>query len=106
MEHLFVYGTLQDKRIQQKLFGRSVDGKDDLLSGYEKYRIRIPDNPSGIFYPAIKSSADQKNIVQGTLLQLDREELIKADRYEGNSYLRKKLNLESGITAWVYVAKS
>ncbi|MDX1543967.1 MAG: gamma-glutamylcyclotransferase family protein [Christiangramia sp.] len=105
MDYLFAYGTLQDEKIQQSIFGRTINGKPDLLSGYEKYSIRIPDNSSGTYYPAIKPSDGQKISVPGTLLQLRGNELLMADTYEGDSYIRKKLKLESGIIAWVYIAK-
>lgn len=105
MENLFVYGTLQEEKVQQIIFGRKLHGQQDLLKGYEKYSIRIPDDPSGTFYPAIRPSKNHESMVRGTLLLLKENDLMMADSYEGNSYLRKKLKLKSGITAWTYVAK-
>lgn len=105
MENLFVYGTLQEEKVQKAIFGRILHGRQDLLSAYEKYSIRIPDNASGTFYPAIKLSENKESMVPGMVLSLKEKDLLRADRYEGNSYHRKKLKLESGITAWVYIAR-
>lgn len=104
MENLFVYGTLQEEKIQRAVFGRNLQKRQDFLKGYEKFSIRIPDEASGSFYPAIKPSKNSDNTIPGMLLELKVQELKKADAYEGNSYSRKKVKLESGITAWVYIA--
>ncbi|TBW28111.1 gamma-glutamylcyclotransferase [Gramella sp. KN1008] len=103
-EKLFPYGTLQDKKVQRSVFGRQLHSAADKLSGYEKYRIRIQDKTSGNFYPAIQLSVNNK-MVPGTVFQLTKEELATADRYEGNSYLRIKLKLESGVKACVWLVK-
>ncbi|MCG9971249.1 gamma-glutamylcyclotransferase family protein [Christiangramia crocea] len=105
MENLFVYGTLRDEKIRQNIFGRRIKGREDLLAGYEKYSIRIPDNSSGNFYPAIRPSKKEKSTVKGMVLRLKEEELSMADSYEGNSYFREKLKLQSGIIAWAYIGK-
>ncbi len=105
MENLFVYGTLQQEKIQIDIFGKRVPGKKDILPGYEKYTIRIPENAGGSSYPAIKPSLKNESKVKGIVLPIQEKDLILTDRYEGNSYFRKKLKLESGISAWTYIAK-
>ena len=106
MEKLFAYGSLQDEEIQQAVFKRTLQGEADSLSGYELFRIRIPDDPAGTFYPAVKASSDKNSIVQGMVLTLEDKDLPLADRYEGNSYRREKLMLDSGTKAWVYIFSS
>lgn len=106
MEKLFAYGSLQDEEIQQAVFKRTLQGEADSLYGYELIRIRIPDDPGGTFYPAVKASNDKNSIVKGMVFKLEDKELPLADRYEGNSYRREKLMLDSGTKAWVYIFSS
>ncbi len=93
---LFVYGTLLDPCIQQKVIGRIVKGKADLLQGYHKKMKRFSD---GVF-PVITSDPD--GIVEGCVIELTSDELSRCDKYEGSEYHRIKISLRSGIEAWTY----
>ena len=43
-EYLFSYGTLQKDKIQLALFGRILQGWNDMLRGYKMISIEIKDN--------------------------------------------------------------
>lgn len=105
MEHLFVYGTLRDPRVQKRLFERELTGFFDELTGYRRDKIRIPDNAEGTVYPIITYTGASENSVKGTVLELNQDDLQIADRYEGADYRRKEVHLNSGIRAWTYTSR-
>lgn len=95
MERLFVYGTLQDETIQNSLIGRTVPGVPDRLNGYKISHVLMPPYP--VAMPADSASID------GQILEISADELIKLDEYEGECYLRIEVWLESGQKTWVYI---
>ena len=109
MEYLFSYGTLQEERIQLKLYGRLLKGENDTLPGYTIHLVENKnyDEESGFdekFHRlAVKSNNDEEGIT-GTLFELSGEEIIRTDEYEPDGYKRISATLLSGKTCWVYVA--
>ena len=102
MEHrekIFIYGTLADPEVQQRVWGRTTDGLSDMLKGYKRSQIEI----EGEVYPLIIS--DPNSRVSGSVIEITEHELRKADEYETDAYRREKVTLESGVSAWVYVKK-
>jgi len=97
-EELFAYGTLLDPAVQQRVIGRVVEGVPDSLHGYTKSTVKLGEAIYPIALP------DPGGRIQGARLLLSEEELKRADAYEGPSYQRVKRSLESGRSAWVYVA--
>lgn len=95
-EALFVYGTLREGGIQERVIGRLAPGELDALEGYRKSTIKI----SGRTYPII--SPREGSVIWGEVLMLTPEELNKTDKYEGSAYVRRKITLRSGKTAWAY----
>jgi len=96
MEALFVYGTLCDPLVQNRVFGRITQGQLDTLDGYRKGEITI----DGSVYPiAITHSSGE---ISGEVLEVTSPELIEIDRYEGTEYRRIRVRLRSGRAAWVY----
>lgn len=98
---LFSYGTLQDREVQQAVFQRVLEGHTDSLIGFRL----LPDKVYGN-YPAVEYSGDLNFSVDGVAYRLLEGELKAADAYEGPGYIRKQLQLTSGITAWVYMEKT
>ena len=96
MEQLFVYGTLKDPRIQEKVIGRTIKGSHDILEGYKISKINIKGKLYPIIVPQITSS------IPGLIISVTDNELRSIDKYETNIYTRKKILLKSGRTAWVY----
>ena len=101
---LFSYGTLQNEDVQYNIFKRRMSGFRDQLKGFKLGKIRLPDNSLGTFYPII-SQGSPYDMVEGTVYEISQEELTLADDYEGDSYQKVKVQLESGKKAWVYCAK-
>lgn len=96
MESLFVYGTLQDADVQQRVIGRLVAGSADVLDGYRKAQISL----GGNVYPfAVLDAADS---ISGQVLDVTADELVAMDAYEGDEYRRVQVVLRSGRRAWVY----
>ena len=106
---LFSYGTLQDKKVQVSTFGRELTGRKDVLSGYIQTNIPILDQKiaaqSGESYYANASpTSNPRDAVSGTVFEITKQELAKADRYEEPAeYRRILVTLKSGEQAWVYV---
>ena len=95
-EQLFVYGTLLEARVQENVFGRSVQGVPDTLPGYRKTERSVLGT-----YPGLEPASQVS--VSGLRLSLSREWLTYADAYEGGLYSRALLPLGSGVMAWVYL---
>lgn len=109
-EHLFAYGSLQSEHVQLATFGRRLEGKPDALVGYRLVTVRISDAD----FIATSGSAEQRSLqftgvtadsVSGTVFKVSENELEQADAYEPEGYAREVVQLESGIRAWVYLAR-
>lgn len=98
-ELLFVYGTLTDTGMQQRIFGRMPMARPDRLPGFEKLEGSVAGT-----YPEVRPAGDGCPPVPGLCLELTPHELQQADRYETDLYFRSRLCLESGREAWVYQA--
>lgn len=96
MELLFVYGTLQDPAVQQRLIGRTVAGTPDVLEGFFKSSMSMPEG----VYPLVIPRHGHE--VAGLVLELSEDELLKMDVYETNAYRRVRVPLKSGRETWVY----
>lgn len=94
---LFIYGTLADPKIQKEVWGRKIAGVCDILSGYKISEIEIDSE----IYPLIIPSEAGK--VDGLVIEVTDSELGKIDEYETSVYKRKRILLQSGTTAWVYI---
>jgi gamma-glutamylcyclotransferase (GGCT)/AIG2-like uncharacterized protein YtfP len=101
LDYLFTYGTLQDLQVQKYIFGRCLDGKTDFLLGFKRL-----DNAVYERYPLVVQTKDFKNKVEGKVYRVTTLDLRKADVYETSAYKRKKVKLESGIEAWLYIGNS
>jgi gamma-glutamylcyclotransferase (GGCT)/AIG2-like uncharacterized protein YtfP len=107
-EYLFSYGTLQKEFVQLKLFGRRLSGHADRLCEYRLKTIEVEDE---VFLSkgeekhqrTLIHTADKGDVVDGTVLELSYEELLKADSYEPENYKRKQVTLASGKRAWIYL---
>ena len=107
-ELLFSYGTLQLEAVQLDTFGRTFNGRHNVLAGYRIAMVEIQDPD----FVAKNGSAPQRNleytghdsdVVEGTVLELTKSELEQADTYEPVEYERKLVQLNSGTEAWVYL---
>lgn len=107
-ERLFSYGTLQTELVQISTFGRRLTGHPDALVGYRLRMIQITDQnfvaTSGAEYHRnLQSTGNARDVVEGTVLSVTRQELEQADAYEPDGYERVRVKLRSGTEAWVYL---
>lgn len=108
---VFSYGTLQLPEVQQANYGRLLDGVADALPGYRTEYLAIT-NPevvavSGIAeHPVARHTGKPADRVPGTRYTLSLDELVATDAYESADYHRVLVELASGVSAWLYVAKN
>ena len=107
-ERLFSYGTLQTESVQLSTFGRRLDGCPDALVGYRISMIKIEDQDfvaeSGAEYHRnLEFTGSASDFVDGTVFSVTQQELEQADGYEPDGYKRRRVQLQSGIEAWVYL---
>ena len=108
-EYLFSYGTLRESRVQNELFGRRLVGSTDRLTGYRINEIEITDidfliGGESESQQTLIETGDSGDTVEGTVLEITYDELLRADEYEPAEYRRAKVKLASGKEAWVYLA--
>lgn len=107
-EKIFSYGTLQFENVQIANFGRKLDGCKDVLSKFELSNLEIKD-PDVVatsgenIHPIITYTGNPEHQVRGTVFEISFQELMQADSYEVSDYKRIKVQLDSGVFAWVYV---
>lgn len=92
MEKIFVYGTLQNPDMQMRLVGRIIAGMPDKVRHFRKH--------TAMRYPV--AMPDAENEIEGQVLEVTSDELIRFDEYETSAYLRIRVTLESGTEAWMY----
>lgn len=97
MESLFIYGTLRDIDVQQRVIGRRLTSCKDCLRGYRRSTLTI----EGTAYPC--AVPDPKERIEGKVIEITPEELASIDAYETPAYERIRVELESTAQAWVYV---
>jgi gamma-glutamylcyclotransferase (GGCT)/AIG2-like uncharacterized protein YtfP len=92
------------EEIQLELFKRLVPTITDSIKNYKREYIRLFTISEGTLYPILEYTANPEDKIEGHVLKISHDELLITDSYEGESYPRKKVTLESGISAWCYVA--
>jgi gamma-glutamylcyclotransferase (GGCT)/AIG2-like uncharacterized protein YtfP len=106
IEHLFSYGTLRDAPVQRAVFGRTITGTPDAITGYRLRPITISSQDaaaiSGTDAHTILEPGDGPSI-EGTVFAISADDLASCDAYESAEYTRIKVRLRLGIDAWVYV---
>ena len=107
-ENLFSYGTLQTEDVQRATFGRKLDGEADALPGYSLSMILIDDqnfvaSSGAAHHRNVRFTGVPSDLVHGTVFTVTRKELEQADAYEPFDYKRVRVQLRSGLSAWVYL---
>lgn len=97
MEQLFVYGTLLESEVQRREIGRVTKSQKTTLKDFKKSTVKI----QGKTYPiAVETKGDSIN---GEIIEITPEELVKLDIYETKAYRRVKATTENGTQVWAYV---
>lgn len=94
---VFIYGTIRSEDVQRELFGRTVHGQPDSVSGYKLLNNIVID---GERYPYL--SPEKNGIVYGVRIKLSTEELVALDVFEASEYTRKEIVTDGGHTAYAY----
>jgi hypothetical protein len=106
-ESLFSYGTLRQEDVQLNTFGRKLAGRPDALVGYVLKIIQIQDRSfaakNGAHQRTLQFTGSASDVVEGVALAVTRKELEQADEYEPDDYGRVRVQLKSGLDAWVYL---
>ncbi len=105
---LFSYGTLRQRDVQRRIFGRELDGHPDAIVGFDLQYVTITDpdviSASGSDrHPILHPSDDGNAAVDGTVFTVSDSDLLAADEYEVGDYQRVSVPLRTGDHAWVYV---
>ena len=106
---LFSYGTLRQPEVQIANYGRLLESEPDVLAGYHLVPVTIADPDvvriSGKAVHTIAVASGQPHdCIDGVVFALSESELAATDAYESDAYARVTVTLESGRSAWVYVA--
>ena len=106
---LFSYGTLQLPQVQRAVYGRDLDGRPDALAGWALRPLEITDAEvvrlSGLAVHTIaRRTGNPEDRIPGQVFTLSAQELEATDGYEVDAYGRVEVELESGLTAFIYVA--
>jgi AIG2-like family. len=107
-ENLFSYGTLQLADVQLETFGRKLEGHMDALPRYKLVMITITDEAfvvkSGTAnHRSLQFTGNSSDVVEGTVLDVTQRELEQADAYEPEGYVRVRVQLRSGTSAWAFI---
>jgi hypothetical protein len=105
---LFSYGTLQQPEVQRATFGRLLEGRPDVMTGFVLAPLTITDpgvvRLSGAAVHSIaRRTGNPDDRISGVIFAITPAELEAADRYEVDVYARVELRLLSGALAFVYV---
>ena len=108
MHRVFSYGTLRLPEVQRALYGREVPTIPDALPRFRIDWLVITDpevlRVSGAARHPILQAGAEGDRVEGAYLELTDEELAATDAYEVDDYVRRPVTLESGVTAFAYLA--
>lgn len=107
MPLLFSYGTLQEARVQNALFGRTFTSRPDALPGFTRGHVPVVAadalNAGLTHYENAVHTGREGDAVDGTVLEVTDAELEQADDYESPAgYVRVEVTLASGVRAWLY----
>ncbi|WP_172387898.1 GDSL-type esterase/lipase family protein [Streptomyces sp. MNP-20] len=103
---LFSFGTLLDEHVQTTLFGRAVPRSPAALAGHATRPLTITD-PDVIATSGLDVHLTLERRVgaevEGAVLRLTDADLAAADAYEVDDYVRRRVRLSSGESAWAYL---
>jgi gamma-glutamylcyclotransferase (GGCT)/AIG2-like uncharacterized protein YtfP len=95
---IFVYGTLRDASVRKSVLGHPQSSKPACLKGFKMSFIVL----EGISYTVIIEDPLSAEIIEGEYFEIDQTDLDNLDWYESTAYLRKEVELENCLKAWVY----
>jgi len=106
--HLFSYGTLRQPEVQTAVFGRTLEGRVDVLVGFSVHTLTITD-PEVVAlsgkseHRVLRRTGDPADRVEGVIFVITGAELAAADDYEVDDYARVATVSAGGVETFVYV---
>ena len=105
---LFSYGTLRQREVQVAIFGRTLEGRADVLPGYAVSPLLITDpdviaTSGSAHHTIVHQTGDPRDQVPGTVFRITQADLAAVDGYEVADCKRVIVGLGSGTEAFVYV---
>ena len=97
MEKLFAYGTLQDKDIQENIFGRILRGTSEILVGYVLKKIQIEEKE--YTESKIKPWDDYNSKISIFDIISDTFEVVRNIK---DKYIIRRFNATSAHSGYVY----
>tara|TARA_R110002051_G_C8348678_1_gene439716 strand:- start:50 stop:424 length:375 start_codon:yes stop_codon:yes gene_type:complete len=95
MVNLFIYGSLLDTEMMDKVIVGRVSEKYDQLDGYVIVKhVLMP-------YPTVQ--AQTNGIVYGKVLNVSHTQLSRLDSYESTLYTKAQVMTRSGVECLVYI---
>jgi gamma-glutamylcyclotransferase (GGCT)/AIG2-like uncharacterized protein YtfP len=108
-EYLFSYGSLQQESVQLATYGRLLAGRPDALVGYCFTLVSVKAenaalHPGVTHHRNLQFTGAASDLIEGMVFAVSPAELAQTDAYEApDDYHRVSVQLQSGLTAWVYV---
>jgi gamma-glutamylcyclotransferase (GGCT)/AIG2-like uncharacterized protein YtfP len=108
-EYLFSYGSLQLEAVQLATYGRLLAGRPDALADYCFTLVPVKAenaaaHPGVTHHRNLQFTGSAMDVIEGTVFVVTPAELAQTDAYEApDDYHRVSVQLQSGLTAWVYV---
>ena len=105
---LFSYGSFIQTAVHQRVYGRRLTGRLDSLPGYRLRLIDVPPDQTstlGLTRQPAAVPGDPDDLVAGKLFTVDESELAAIDAVNEALFRREWLELTSGESAWVFVAR-
>lgn len=106
--HLFSYGAFTMLGVQRAVYGRRLAGKLDSLSGYRLQLIAVPTGQAELLGTSTQPAAvpgTPDDLIAGKCYRIDASELAAVDAVNEGLFVREWVELGSGRSAWVYVAR-
>lgn len=105
---LFSYGSFTQTDVHRRVYGRRLVGPLDSLPGYKLQLIPVPSDQTemlGITSQPVAVAGDPDDLVAGKLYTVNESELAAVDAVNERFFRREWVELSSGESAWVFVAR-
>ncbi|SHJ68452.1 sulfate permease, SulP family [Tessaracoccus bendigoensis DSM 12906] len=105
---IFSYGSFTQTEVHRRVYGRRLIGQLDSLPGYRLRLIDVPEHQSevlGITSQPAAMPGNPDDLVAGKRYRIEESELAAVDAINAPLFRREWLELASGKSAWVFVAR-
>ncbi|MBK7820668.1 MAG: gamma-glutamylcyclotransferase [Tessaracoccus sp.] len=105
---LFSYGSFTQTNVHRRVYGRRLVGQLDSLPGYKLQLVAVPSDQTevlGITTQPVAVKGTDDDIVAGKRYTVNESELAAVDAVNERLFRREWVELTSGESAWVFVAR-